>query len=338
MALNRPRQLNTLNLKMQRAILQAIEEANESASVYILKSTSPGRVFCAGGDVIEASTQFAKHFEDGILRYYKMFLSMAKAKPITVAFWDGIVMGGGAGLSSNCNIRIATENTQYAMPEAKLGYLTDVGSTYFLSRLRKNIGLFLAFSAYSLKGKEAYQVGIADYYVQSKNLPALEAEIERVSQFPAVNEAMIREVCEKFAENIFKSYDGEDVIDELFQGKDVEEIINKLKEESQENERVGRWYQDIMKNSPMSFYYSFELLKRGKSLNLQEALSLEAYLTERVNFAEFQEGIRAVLKEKGSKPNWSLKVEELKNLNIDDYFPRELKVLDFLAFKEKETA
>ena len=331
--LNRPRQYNTISSGMMLELLKAIEEANASSKICILKSSLPGKVFCAGGDLKEMGASVQTREKESILLYYRDMLEMAIAKPITIAFWDGIVMGGGAGLSTNCNIKIATENTTWAMPEAKLGYFTDVGASYFLPRLRKNIGLFLAMTAYFLKGKEVYQTGLADYFVRSKNLSALEAELESISLIPTVNEALVRETIEKYADNIFKTYDEEDVIAELFEGENVSEVLEKLKQESQENERVRRWYEDIMKNCPISHFYNFELLKRGKNMSLHEALSLETYLAGRVNLNEFFEGVRTVLIEKGAKPEWGISVEDLKTLKIEDYFPQQFELIDFLGFQ-----
>ena len=334
--LNRPRQYNSINESMLLGLLPAIEEANTSSKVLILKSTLPGKVFCAGGDVKEIGQLVTNMIQDGISLYLRVMLEMANAKPVTIAFWDGIVMGGGAGLSTNCNIKIATEKTAYAMPEAKLGYFTDVGASYFLSRFKKNIGLFLAMTANSLKGKEAYQAGVADYFVLSKNLPALEADIERISLVTTVNEALIKEIIEKYAENIPRTFSGEDIINEIFCGKNVTEVIEKLKLKSQENEMVKKWYGDILKCCPRSHFYVFELLKRGKNLSLQEALSMENYLASKIYLPDYHEGIRTVLYEKGAKPNWSLTIDDLWTLKTEDYFPEPLKVIDYLSFKPKQ--
>ena len=332
--LNRPKQYNAMGGFMQLELLQAIEEANESSKVCILKSILAGKVFCAGGDVKDLVQLFMHEASDMVtMQYNKVMLEMARAKSITIAFWDGIVMGGGVGLSVNCNIKIATENTAFGMPEAKLGYFSDVGAAYFLPRIKKNIGLFLAMTAYSLKGKQAYQAGVADYFVLSKNIPALEAEIERISQIPTVNEALIRETIERFAENMPRVYEGEDLISEIFQGKAVSEVLEKLKQKSQENTTVKKWYGAILKNCPLSLFYNFESLKRGKTLNLHEALSLETYVATKVDRADFLEGVRTVLVEKGEKPNWSVTFEELKTQKPEDYFPEKLTLVDFDGYK-----
>ena len=332
--LNRPKQYNAITGIMHLELLKAIEEANNSAKICILKSILAGKVFCAGGDVKSFVSLILNESVDLLaMQYNKVMLEMARTKPVTIAFWDGIVMGGGVGISVNSNIKIATENTAFGMPEAKLGYFTDVGAAYFLPRIKKNIGLFLAMTSYSLKGKQAYQAGVADYFVLSKNLPTLEAEIEKLSLDPTLSEELIRETIKRYAEKIPKVYEGEDLIAEIFHGQNVSEVLDKLKQKSQENATVKKWYEDILKNCPLSLFYSFESLKRGKTLNLHEVLSMETYLATKVNRADFLEGVRTVLMEKGAKPNWSTTFEELKTQKPEDYFPEKLALIDFDSFK-----
>lgn len=332
--LNRPKMYNAVGDILQRGLLNAVEEANRSARVYILKSTLAGKVFCAGADLKEVIKMYMHDLaEEGYVQFYKVMYTIARAKPTTIAFWDGIVMGGGVGISIHANIKIATENTVFAMPEAKLGYFTNVGGSYFLPRIKKNIGLFLALTAYSLKGKEACQVGVADYFVKSKDLLALEADIERLAQIPTVSEGLIREIIEKYAENVPRVYKEEDLIAELFNGETLFEVLEKLKKKSEENEIVRKWYKDIMQCSPISHFYNFGLFKRGKRLSLHEALSMEAYLAARVNQTDLFEGIRAVIIEKGAKPDWSVTFEDLKMQKESDYFPEKIKLIDYDGYQ-----
>lgn len=87
-----------------------------------------------------------------------------------IANWDGIVMGGGFGISAFSPFIIATENSMFAMPEAKLGFFTDVGSSYLLSRLRNNIGYYLGLTGSRLKGEDVYLSGLAHYYFHPDSL------------------------------------------------------------------------------------------------------------------------------------------------------------------------
>ncbi len=102
-----------------------------------------------------------------------------------IANWDGIVMGGGFGISAFAPFRIATENTMFAMPEAKLGFFTDVGSSYILSRMRNNIGYYLGLSGSRLKGEDVYISGLANYYLPRESIVKAEEEIK--SALPSSN-------------------------------------------------------------------------------------------------------------------------------------------------------
>jgi enoyl-CoA hydratase/carnithine racemase len=99
--------------------------------------------------------------------------------PLQIAIWNGIVMGGGVGLSCHSKIRIATDNTVYAMPETGIGFFTDVGGSYFLSRVHNNIslGLYLGLTGYRLKAKDLVRWGVATHFVSSENIENLKKDI-----------------------------------------------------------------------------------------------------------------------------------------------------------------
>jgi enoyl-CoA hydratase/carnithine racemase len=144
-----------------------------------------GKAFCAGGDVKSlylAKTAPSDKNPPSILQKffateYVLDYKLANMSPVLVALMDGIVMGGGVGISVHAPVRIATENSLFAMPEAKLGLFTDVGGGYFLSRLSNNLGMFLGLTGYRLKGADLFHAGVADYYVNRENLASLKQDI-----------------------------------------------------------------------------------------------------------------------------------------------------------------
>ncbi len=103
-----------------------------------------------------------------------MDYKISQLKAVQIANWDGIVMGGGVGISAFAPFVIATENTMYAMPEGKIGFFTDVGAGYFLSRLRNNIGYYLG-----LKGEDVYIAGLANFYIPKENVQKAYDEINQ---------------------------------------------------------------------------------------------------------------------------------------------------------------
>ena len=140
----------------------------------IVLSGEGGKAFCAGGDVKSlyyAKTEPSTATPHSLLKSffyneYKLDYKLATMNPLLVAFMDGIVMGGGVGISINAPIRIATEKSMFARPEGKLGLFTDVGGGYFLSRLNHNLGYFIGLTGYRLKGADLVHAGVADHFVE----------------------------------------------------------------------------------------------------------------------------------------------------------------------------
>ena len=106
-----------------------------------------------------------------------MDYALTTMSPLQISLWNGIVMGGGVGISCHAPIRVATELAMYAMPETTIGFFTDVGGSYFLPRVKNNpsIGLYLAMTGHRLKAKELCAWGIATHYIPTDKLDNLRA-------------------------------------------------------------------------------------------------------------------------------------------------------------------
>jgi 3-hydroxyisobutyryl-CoA hydrolase len=129
-----------------------LPEMNKHQAVWV--QGSGGKSFCAGGDV-KVLFQKDSTVEDRLKFFRTEFIldyKMSQLQAVQISCWDGIVMGGGVGLSVFAPIIIATEKTVFAMPETKLGFYTDVGANFILSRLRSNIGYYLGMTGTTLKG------------------------------------------------------------------------------------------------------------------------------------------------------------------------------------------
>ncbi len=110
---------------------------------------------------------------------FSMDYKLSQMKTIQIANWDGIVMGGGVGISAFSPFIIATENSMYAMPEGKIGFFTDVGAGYFLSRLRNNIGYYLGLTGARLKGEDVYIAGLANFFIPRESVQQAYVEINK---------------------------------------------------------------------------------------------------------------------------------------------------------------
>mmetsp|Transcript_5596 Transcript_5596/g.9620 ORF Transcript_5596/g.9620 Transcript_5596/m.9620 type:complete len:179 (-) Transcript_5596:545-1081(-) len=149
-------------------------------------SGTGGKAFCAGGDIVSLYNShigkegFAPELKHLFFhKEYHMDYQLTKMAPLQVAIWNGFVMGGGVGVSCHAPIRIATDNTVYAMPETGIGLFPDVGGSYFLSRLRNNIslGMYLGLTGQRIKSRDLVNWGVATHFVPSDKLEPMREEM-----------------------------------------------------------------------------------------------------------------------------------------------------------------
>lgn len=206
--LNHEKALNSLNLEMIQALEHAVDSWNADPNLKAVLLRGQGqKAFCAGGDVKTLyESKVGKtpnpHMLDQFFREeFTCDYKLATMKPILIALWNGIVMGGGVGISIHAPFRIATEKSMFAMPEAKIGFFTDVSGGYFLSRLHHNIGLYLGLTSHRLKGKDLVKAGVANYYLPSERVPELEKKLfdhPNPSHLTKVGiDSLLKEICEK---------------------------------------------------------------------------------------------------------------------------------------------
>lgn len=140
---------------------------------------------------------------------------------VQIANWDGIVMGGGFGITAMAPFRIATENSMFAMPEAKLGFFTDVCGCYTLARLKSNIGFYMGMTGARLKGEDLYISGIANYFIQRKNIEAAFNELKDALPSSGNPKETVSNILKKYHEpSGRKELPDEDKINDLFSIKD----------------------------------------------------------------------------------------------------------------------
>lgn len=169
--LNNPKALNCVNIQMVNELMAQLPALNRTKA--FLVEGAGDKAFCAGGDIKSlylARETNRKLLEDFFRAEFTLDYKLTKMNSLQISNWDGFVMGGGVGLSVFSPYRIATENTNFAMLESKIGFFTDVCGAYFLSRLRNNIGTYLGLTGMRLKGDEVYKAGIANYYIPRNDL------------------------------------------------------------------------------------------------------------------------------------------------------------------------
>lgn len=319
MVLNRPKKLNCLNYELIVELLKIFEayEKDPTISFVILKGN--GRAFCAGGDVRALMTLTSAGYWSGGANFFREQYSLdyllgTYKKPL-IALINGIVMGGGAGLSMNATFRIVTENTIFAMPEASIGSIPDVGASHFLSRLPGFFGEYVALTGVRLNGIEMVECGLATHFILSKDLASMENEVSMMASRDARNIPTISEIINTYANGetikLENAYSRLDIINKCFSRETVEDILSSL-----ENFAVCRrekWIPDAIKSmksaSPLCLKLTLKLIREGRLQKLEECLAREylvvSHLLRRTVNDDFYEGPRAMLIDKDKKPQWS---------------------------------
>ena len=170
--LNRAKALNALNLEMAECFLVQLKKWKYDSSIKRVLLTGEGKALCAGGDVkaIFLSTKESNLKKKFFQTEYTLNYAINDFKKPYLSIWNGIVMGGGVGLSIFGNKRLATEKVKFAMPETAIGFFPDVGGSYFLSRLMEGMGLYIGLTGYTLNAKESLFLGLATNYQNSNNI------------------------------------------------------------------------------------------------------------------------------------------------------------------------
>lgn len=302
--LNRPRALHALNHGMCTAMTEALLAwLDDGAVTSVMIDHAGERGFCAGGDIRmiadsgKGDAAEAKAFFHA--EYRLNHLLFVYPKPV-VAVMDGIVMGGGVGISDPADVRIVTERTTFAMPETGIGLFPDVGGGWFLPRLPGRTGVFLALTGARLKAAECLSLGVATHYVESARLDELKAALLADPADPAA-------VAVRFASDPGPARIDANraLIDRLFAFDTVEEIFTAL--EAEGSEWALKELATLKSKSPQSMKVSLRQLRTGAGLgSFAENMAMEYRLGGRiVRTHDFQEGVRAVIVDKDNAPAWS---------------------------------
>ncbi len=317
--LNRPKSLHALNLGMCEAMTQALVAWRDDPEVLsVLIDHSGERGFCAGGDIrmiAESGATDAVEAKAFFLTEYRLnHLMFEYPKPIT-AIVDGIVMGGGVGISEPAQMRIATERTTYAMPETGIGLFPDVGGGWFLPRLPGEAGTWLALTGARLKAADTIKLGVHTSYTNAYQVERLKEILVRDSINP-------KHVAEDFYDTIMTAPTVElEAIDRLFAFDTVEEIFAAL--EADGSEWALAQLAVLKTKSPQSLKVTLRQLRTGRKMKtFAEVMAMEYRLGGRiVRTHDFQEGVRAVIVDKDNSPKWSpATLEGVTDADLDALF------------------
>lgn len=302
--LNRPKALHALNRAMCDAMIEALLAWREDEAVQsVLIDHSGERGFCAGGDIRMIAESGAGDASEAKAFFHAEYqlnhLLFDYPKPVT-AIVDGIVMGGGVGISEPATVRIATERTTYAMPETGIGLFPDVGGGWFLPRLPGQTGIWLALTGARLKAADTVFLGIHTHYLPTDALEAFRAILSADPAYPIdVADGLEDDAGEAPIEAHLEA------IDRLFAFDTVEEIFAAL--EADGSEWALAQLATLKTKSPQSLKVSLRQMRLGATFEtFAQNMAMEFALGGRVvSTHDFQEGVRAVIVDKDNAPEWS---------------------------------
>ena len=303
--LTRSKALNALTQEMCEAITELMVEWEDNPDIGAVVIDGAGeKAFCAGGDVVMLHDS-GKEKDDRAAAFWRTEYALNEliqryTKPY-ITLIDGIVMGGGVGLSVHGRYRVAGDKTLFAMPETGIGYFPDVGGTYFLPRLGMAIGQWLGLTGARLDTAQCCALGIATHYVPSDKHEELIAALGK-AKLDGSSEA-VEKALKKFSKKAPKGEEIDPSVGAFF-ADSAGEVLENL--EGYESEWAEAQAAIMRKKSPLAMAVTFEALKRGGQMTFREAISMELDISLNfLNTQDFYEGIRAQLIDKDRKPQWS---------------------------------
>ncbi|MCW2950604.1 MAG: Enoyl-CoA hydratase [Thermoleophilia bacterium] len=318
--LNRPKALNALTLDMIRAIDAALTEWEHDDQVRCILLDGAGeRGFCAGGDIkaIYASARGDASFARGYFREeFALDYRIANySKPI-VALMDGLVMGGGVGLTAHAAHRVATDTLALAMPEVSIGYTPDVGSTYLLADAPGETGTHLALTGGRINAADAEYCEFVDHVIAADEVEDLVEALRLGNVGAAIISAAVNDpgvVGELEAQRSW--------IDECYAFDTVEAILAALDARPEPAAQAAAG--ELRAKSPTSLKVSLRSLREARSLHsLAGSFALEFRLAWRfLENPDFAEGVRAAVIDKDRKPKWQpATLDGVSDAAVDAYF------------------
>ncbi|MBV8185054.1 MAG: enoyl-CoA hydratase/isomerase family protein [Hyphomicrobiales bacterium] len=314
--LNRPDALNALTLGMVRVMRDALERwAIEPQITSIAIRGAGSKAFCAGGDILTLYAQKQDGQAEKSLVFWAEEYALNRIikrfpKPY-LALIDGIVMGGGVGVSIHGSHRIAGERFQFAMPEVGIGFFPDVGATYVLPRLPWRFGYYLALTGMRIGRGTAAALGIATHCVPASQFEAI---LDRLAAGEPTHRVLVGEVV-AHGEAPELAHAG--TVAQSFGGETVEAILAELDDLAAKGVAFAAETAAQMRlKSPTSLKLALAALRQGREVEFEKALQLEYRICRRIiEGHEFYEGIRAQVIDKDRKPRWQ--PETLANVTDD---------------------
>ena len=316
--LTRPQALNAVTHKMVRALAKALHAWERDDGVGVVLVKGEGRAFSAGGDIVQVyqAGREGKLPVEFFADEYRLNAQIARFKKPYVALIDGIVMGGGVGISFHGSHRVLTENAQFAMPEVGIGFFPDVGGSHLLPDLGGSFGIYLGLTGNRIRYGDALWSGLATHTIKAADQAGL---IERLTEV-GDPEAVLRNFF--FPARRETDRPTLEAIAEHFSQSSLQQILDSLERAAPNDPFAASTLATIRTRSPTSLHVALREIAAGLTLSMDECMRMEFRILNRMLAGhDFYEGIRAALIDKDGKPQWRpISLDAISAADVDAYF------------------
>ena len=304
--LNRPRAINALSVEMVGTMAAALTEwAGDPAIHFVLLDGAGDRGLCAGGDIramyAAATAGDFQRAERFFRDEYRLNLLIGRYPKPYVALMDGLVMGGGIGVSAHGSHRVVTERSEVAMPETLIGFMPDAGGSYLLGRAPGELGTYLGLTGNRFGAADALACGFADALVSSARMPALTEALEQCEDRAAMEACLHQHAAQPEGGSLAGQSEW---IRECFAANTVEEILLALARHP--DPRAAVTLAELQARSPTSLKVTLRALRNARERDdLAFCLKQEYRIAARaIREHDFVEGVRAAVIDKDRSPRW----------------------------------
>lgn len=316
--LNRPEALNSLSLNMVRRIASALDAAKDDNEVRCVVLTGEGsKGFCAGGDIKWVALQVrsgARADAQVFFREeYALDLTLHKYPKPVIVVAHGVTMGGGLGLAAGADVVVATETTHMAMPETRIGFFPDVGSTSWLfTKCPPGYPEYLALTGDDVYGPHAVRLGLATHFLQTQRLGDFIRQLEHAAPRLPDNRAeaarRLREVAAAFEENTPLPQDPEMdawVRTYFHHIASIPVLLSRLSQCQVQSRLCEGVFRRLSERSPTAVTLTLALLKIQQGRPIEEVFAVDERAARWIiEHHDFWEGVRARLVDKDNHPRW----------------------------------
>lgn len=300
--LARPKSLNALTHSMVLALSRALHAWEYDDKVALVVIRGEGRAFCAGGDIMDiyhagrAGTPLTGFFADE----YRLNAYIGRYPKPCIALVDGIVMGGGVGVSVHGSHRVFGDNASFAMPEVGIGFFPDVGGAHFLPRLAGEAGMWLGLTGSRIGQGDSLALGVATHAAASADFGSLLDRLCDTGDAAAAVAAFSTDVPPKMDDDRRAS------IARHFSAATLDALMQSLRDAvAQGDEFAMATLATMAAKSPTSLRVAFRQIREGANLSMDDCMRMEFRILNRMlGGQDFYEGIRAALIDKGDTPHW----------------------------------